>query len=53
MENLINSCDGKNILLQVDFSGTASLLMQNEIQYAYWNHSQATVYSSCMNKSGL
>ena len=39
MVNLINSCDGKNILLHVDFSENASLLMQNEIQSAHWNHS--------------
>ena len=31
LENLISSCDGKTILLEVDFSENASLLMQNEI----------------------
>ena len=28
MENLISSCDGKTVLLPVDFSENASLLMQ-------------------------
>ena len=42
MENLISSCNGKTIL-QVDFLENASLLMQNEIQSARWNHSQATL----------
>ena len=46
MENLIGSCDGKTILLQVDFSENASLLMQNEIQSAHWNHSQATLFTA-------
>ena len=32
MENLISSCNGKTILLQVDFSENASLLIRNEIQ---------------------
>ena len=35
---------GKTILLQVDFSENASLMMQNEIQSAHWNHSQATLF---------
>ena len=35
MENLISSCDGKTILLQVDFSENVSLLMKNEIQSAH------------------
>ena len=48
MENLINSCDGKTILLKVDFSENASLflLMQNKIQSAHWNHSQATLFTA-------
>ena len=45
MENLISSCDGKTILRQVDFSENATLLMQNEIQSAHWNHSQATLFT--------
>ena len=35
IENLIRSCDGKTVLLQVDVSENASLLMQNEIQSAH------------------
>ena len=46
MESLISSYDGKTILLQVDFSENASLLMQNEIQSAHWNHSQATLFTA-------
>ena len=48
MENMINSCDGKTILLKVDFSENASLflLMQNKIQSAHWNHSQATLFTA-------
>ena len=46
MENLISSCDGKTILLQVDFSEHTSLLMQNEIQSAHWNYSQAILFTA-------
>ena len=46
VENLISSCDDKTILVQVDFSENASLLMQNEIQSAHWNHSQATLFTA-------
>ena len=46
MENLINSCDGKTILLKVDFSENVSLLMQIKIQSAHWNHSQATLFTA-------
>ena len=46
MENLINHCDGKSVLLQVDFSENASLLMQNATQSTHWNHSQATIFTA-------
>ena len=46
MENLINHCDGKSVLIQVDFSENASLIIQNEIQSAHWNHSQATIFTA-------
>ena len=46
MENLISSCDGKTILLQVDISENASLLMQNEIQSTHWNHNQTTLFTT-------
>lgn len=36
--------DGKNIVLQGDFSENASLLEQNEIQSAHWHHKQATLF---------
>ena len=42
MKELIASCAGENIVLQVDFSENATIKMQNEIQSAHWNHSQAT-----------
>ena len=31
---------------KLDFSENASLLMQNEIQSAHWNHSQATLFTA-------
>ena len=43
-KELIPSCDGANIVLQVDFSENATIEMQNEIQSAHWNHSQATLF---------
>ena len=46
MEELIASCDGKNIVLQVDFSENATIKMQNEIQSNHWNHSQATLFTA-------
>ena len=37
--------DGTKVVLQVDFPENASLLTQNEIQSAHWNHAQATVFT--------
>ena len=38
--------DGTKVVLQVDFSENASLLTQNEIQSAHWNHAQATLFTA-------
>ncbi|XP_071950782.1 uncharacterized protein [Antedon mediterranea] len=46
MERLKTNVDGKNVLLQVDFSENASLINQNEIQSAHWNHGQATLFTA-------
>ena len=46
MEKLIASCDGENIVLQVHFSENAAIKMQNEIQSAHWNYSQATLFTA-------
>ena len=44
-EKLSTECDGKSIVLQVYFSENAILLTENEIQSAYWNYSQGTVFT--------
>ena len=46
MQQCKQSCNGKKICLQVDFSENASLQHQNEIQSAHWNHSQATLFTA-------
>ena len=46
MEKILHNCDGESILLQIDFSENASLMMQNEIQSAHWNHSQVTIFTA-------
>ena len=46
MEKVISECDGKYIVLQVDFSENASFITQNEIQRAHWNHSQSTIFTA-------
>ena len=46
MEELIASCDGENIVLQVDFSENATIKMQSEIQSAHWNHSEVTLFTA-------
>ena len=51
MEKLINECDGESVLPQIDFSENASLLMQNEIQSAHWNHNQVTVHMHGLRKT--
>lgn len=45
MKKSISECDDKSIVLRVDFSENTSLLTQNEIRSAHWNHSQATIFT--------
>ena len=45
MEEINASCDGENIVLQVDLSENAIIKMQNEIPPVHWNHSQATLFT--------
>ena len=46
MEKLLSECDGKSIVLQVDFFQNASSLTQNEVQSARWNHTQAAFFTA-------
>ena len=39
-------CDGRQVMLQVDFSENATLMSQNEIESAHWNHSQVTLFTA-------
>ena len=45
-DSLKNSCDGKSIVLQVDFSENATIAVQKEIQSAHWHHAQATIFTA-------
>lgn len=45
IEKLSTECDGKSIVLQVYFSENAILLTENEIQSAYWNYNQGTIFT--------
>lgn len=41
-DSLKTSCDGKSIVLLVDFSENATIASQKEVQAAHWHHFQAT-----------
>ena len=45
-DSLKTSCDGKSIVLQVDFSENATIAAQKEVQAAHWHHSQATIFTA-------
>ena len=45
-KSLVEGCDGKNVVLQVDFSENATIASQREIQSAHWNHGQATLFTA-------
>ena len=45
-DSLKNSCDGKSIVLQVDFSENATIAAQKEVQAANWHHAQATIFTT-------
>ena len=43
---LKSSCNGKSIVLQVDFSENATITAQKEVQAAHWHHAQATIFTT-------
>ena len=43
-KSLAECCDGKSVVLQVDFSETATIDSQWEVQSTSWNHAQATLF---------
>ena len=43
---LIETCDSRSVVLQVDFSENASISHENKIQSAHWSHQQVTVFTS-------
>ena len=45
-DSLKNSCDGKSIVLQVDFSENVTIAAQKEVQAAHWHHAQATIFTT-------
>ena len=45
-DSLKAACDGKSIVLQVDFSENATIAAQKEVQAAHWHHSQATLFTT-------
>ena len=45
-DSLKKSCDGKSIVLQVDFSENATIAAQKEVQAAHWHHAQATIFTT-------
>ena len=44
-ESLVASCTSEKVVLQLDFSENASLIDQNEIQSAHWNHNEVTLFT--------
>ncbi len=45
-KSLVTKCNGKSVVLQVDFSENATIASQREIQSAHWNHGQATLFTA-------
>ena len=45
-KSLVEKCDGKCVVLQVDFSENATIVSQREVQSTQWNHSQATLFTA-------
>lgn len=45
-KSLVKECDGKSVVLQVDFSENATIASQREIESAHWNHGQASLFTS-------
>ena len=45
-KSLVQKCDGKSVVLQVDFSENATIASQCEVQSAHWNHGQATLFKA-------
>ena len=45
-KSLVEGCDGKSVVLQVDFSENATIASQREVQSAHWNHGQATLFTA-------
>ena len=45
MDTLISKCDGKKVVLQVDFSENGTIAGQNESKSAHWCHRQATLFT--------
>ncbi len=45
-KSLVAKCNGKSVVLQVDFSENATIASQREIQSAHWNHGQATLFTA-------
>ena len=45
-KSLVQKCDGKSVVLQVDFSENATIASQCEVQSAHWNHGQATFFKA-------
>ena len=45
-DSLKAACNGRSIVLQVDFSENAMIAAQKEVQAAHWHHSQATLFAT-------
>ena len=43
---LIAESNGSSVVVQVDFSENATLVQQNEIQYAHCTHKQVTIFTA-------
>lgn len=52
-DSLKNSCYGKFIVLQVDFSENAMIAAQKEVQAAHWHHAQATIFTRINNATNF
>ena len=51
-KSLTEKCDGKSVVLQVDFSENTTIASQREVQSAHWNHARP-LYSQLMLGSSM
>ena len=50
-KSLVQKCDGKSVVLQVDFSENVTIASQREVQSAHWKWPGYSFHSSCLDQA--